>query len=174
MRLLDTMDHLIESDVTSHAFQHKNKIKVIQKIIYPTLVWRPGKTAALIRYKSLIVLASLLENTDESKFKLNQNDIQNEIENGELLKLVLQELDEDYYTDTRLLASYVLKRILSIMDDKLGDAHRRKIYEEIIKRLDDNEDKIRISICDALMSFINSMSQDYCNSNTKYLIQGKN
>jgi hypothetical protein len=62
---------------------------------------------------------------------------------GSLLPLLLQCLDEDWYSDVRYSSCYVTEQMLQLMGADLGDGARRALYPELLKRLDDSNDQVR-------------------------------
>lgn len=54
----------------------------------------------------------------------------------------------------------------------LSDESRRAIYPELLKRLDDSNNGIRIACCRALCAFVRSAGPSYCDTNSGYLAAG--
>jgi dynein assembly factor 5 len=63
----------------------------LDKVLLPPLTWRAGKTAAAVRFSAVTALATLLRRKfAPPKLVLNL------VEDGTLLPLIAQELDEDW------------------------------------------------------------------------------
>jgi HEAT repeat len=53
---------------------------------------------------------------------------------------------------------------------KLSDDQCRKLYPELIKRLDDSENKVRIAACSTLSSLVDGMPKTFDGTNVEYMI----
>ncbi|GIM04045.1 hypothetical protein Vretimale_8680 [Volvox reticuliferus] len=119
----------------------------------PPLVWQAGKTAAAVRYTAITAMATLLGKrlplpdhvlaAIEGTVAATTAAAATGKGSGDagagtgLLPLLFSALDEDWYTDMRLAACYVLEQLLEMVGPRLSDAARRAIYPELHKRLDD-------------------------------------
>lgn len=52
----------------------------------------------------------------------------------------------------------------------MKNEHRRALYPELIKRLDDSSNKVRIAVCGSLRAFVQTIGPDYCDTNTSYFV----
>lgn len=57
-----------------------------------------------------------------------------------------------------------------ISGGNLRDEERRMIYPELLKRLDDSSNQVRIAVCASLKAFVRTMPTNYCETNTSYLL----
>lgn len=167
LALLRLLDGLLESDDLRDAFRAPGAAAaVLTRLIMPPLVWRVGKVAAAVRFQAMAALATLVRRglADESTLKAA-------VEGG-LLPLLHQCLDEDWYPDVRLAAALVEKSLLDVVGGSLGDDQRRTVYVELLKRVDDSNNQVRIAACGALESFARSLDASYCDTNSGYLAAG--
>uniref|UniRef100_A0A7S3R359 Stalled ribosome sensor GCN1-like HEAT repeats region domain-containing protein n=1 Tax=Dunaliella tertiolecta TaxID=3047 RepID=A0A7S3R359_DUNTE len=76
------------------------------------------------------------------------------------------------YVDVRNMACFVIEQLLMLVGPKLNHEARRAIYPELIKRLDDSSNQVRVAACKALAVFCTTMNADYCETNSGYLAAG--
>ena len=90
----------------------------------------------------------------------------------QLLPTIHSSLEEDYYADTRLCSCHTLAALLNCIGTKLTNDQKRLVYPELVKRLDDSSDKVRIQACATLEAFVGCLEPDYCETNTGYILKG--
>lgn len=66
-----------------------------------------------------------------------------------LLAVVRSCLEEDYYVDTRRAACHVAEHLVRVAGPGLSGEQRQALYKDVLKRLDDSNDEIRIEITGA-------------------------
>ncbi len=60
-----------------------------------------------------------------------------------------------------------------VTGERLSDTARRAIYPELLKRLDDSNNGVRVAACRALVAFVSGAGgAAYCNTNSGYLAAG--
>jgi dynein assembly factor 5 len=91
---------------------------------------------------------------------------------GQLLPLVLQCLDEDWYADVRLTACAVMAQLMEALGGRLSAEQLRSVYPELLKRLDDSSNGVRVAACGALRAFVGAAGAGYCATNAGYLAAG--
>ncbi|EER19209.1 hypothetical protein Pmar_PMAR028674 [Perkinsus marinus ATCC 50983] len=123
-------------------------VTLLRGVILPNLIWRPGQANTRIRKATLVALHALFPAVDSCWMRLIAE---------ELLPLVKSCLDDSFTPDNRHLATTV---VIDIFEKMLvdGDQHcdefdaevLRECYPDMLKRLDDSVDEIRILSCRAL------------------------
>uniref|UniRef100_H2YGR6 TOG domain-containing protein n=1 Tax=Ciona savignyi TaxID=51511 RepID=H2YGR6_CIOSA len=133
--LMDTK-HTLDS---KQEFSSEHAETIITKMIGPNLVWKAGRTSAAVRTIAIATLWALLRSG------LLVQDVGCRLL-GELLPQLKSALDDDVKS-TRLTTAKVLTRFFHICGDATNvDEVLHKIYIELLKRLDDASDEIRIAI----------------------------
>ncbi len=99
---------------------------------------------------------------------------------------------QDWYTDLRNTACFVVEQLMLAVGRDMSAEARRAVYPELLKRLDDSSNQVkdnsntssrivvrpvhrsqvRVSACSALRAFCTSMPSSYCDTNSAYLVQG--
>ncbi|GIL56593.1 hypothetical protein Vafri_11934 [Volvox africanus] len=181
LALLQLVDSVLEDAERGPALATGGGQAFITEVLMPPLVWQAGKTAAAVRYTAVTAMATLLG----KRLPLPEH-VLAAIEGPPaatiaaagpgastgLLPLLFSSLDEDWYTDMRLAACYVLEQLLEMVGPGLSDAARRAIYPELHKRLDDAHNSVRVAACGALRAFVSTAGVSYCDTNTGYLVAG--
>ena len=166
LSLLRTLDAAFESREHGVAF-HGVANEVVERMISESLIWKAGKTAAAVRYAAIVCLGTMLRNDLCPK-----RDLLTAIQRGEILPQIGAALEEDFYADTRSAACHALAMLLTRCGDRLTDEHRRYVYPELLKRMDDSRDEIRIQCAGVVAAFFEAMPFDYDETNVGYLLKG--
>eukprot|EP00878_Enallax_costatus_P026780 GHUV01028775.1.p1 GENE.GHUV01028775.1~~GHUV01028775.1.p1 ORF type:complete len:191 (+),score=54.83 GHUV01028775.1:832-1404(+) len=139
-------------------------LSVLHLLVFITCL----QAAAAVRFQAITALCTLISSNLAPPEVL----LAAAASEGGLLPLLAQCLDEDWYSDVRHTACYVMQLLLEQVGSQLNDEARRAIYPELLKRLDDSSNKVRIAACAALVAFIQSAGSSYCSTNSGYLAAG--
>ncbi|GBF88618.1 hypothetical protein Rsub_01333 [Raphidocelis subcapitata] len=122
--------------------------------------------AAAVRFASVRALAAAVERrvADEGALRAA-------VDAG-LLPLLHQCLDEDWHPEVRLAAAAVEASLLAAVGRGLSDEQRRAVYTELLKRLDDSSNAVRVAACGAIAAFAGALPAHYCDANSGYLAAG--
>ncbi|CAM9262655.1 unnamed protein product, partial [Hapterophycus canaliculatus] len=60
---------------------------------------------------------------------------------------------EDHEATTRKMTCLSLKMMFQMMPGALGEEPVRLMYPELLKRLDDSNDVVRLAVCDTIAAF---------------------
>ncbi|KAK3258504.1 hypothetical protein CYMTET_32454, partial [Cymbomonas tetramitiformis] len=167
--LLKVVDQLFEDEERGSAFRSHSHDVVMQLLVAPA-VWRSGKTAAAVRYHAIRALGTFLE-----RKLITPEELHGIISQGgdvKLLSVVHTCMEEDYYADTRRVGVYALQQVLLVAGPHLDGEERRQIYPEILKRLDDSNDGIRLATTGCITAFFSTLNQSYDDTNTGYFLDG--
>ena len=168
LEMLKLLDRLLEDD-SRNAFLRGQPRRFLSEVLLPPAVWQVGKTAASIRFHAVVVLGTFfrkkLVSAEELARILDDESLQ-------LLPTLHSSLEEDYYADTRLASCHTLEALLLVIGRGLTDDQKRAVYPELLKRLDDSDDKVRIQTCATLEAFVTCLGPDYDDTNTGYLLKG--
>lgn len=124
-----------------------------------------GKTAAAVRYDALTAVYTMLRKQHVSAAQLDILLTQQ----AQLIPLVVQSMEEDWYVDTRRLACFVMSALLRLAGGRIGDETRRQIYPELNKRMDDSSNEVRIATAATIVAFAEeALPAAYCDVNSGY------
>jgi hypothetical protein len=130
-------------------------------------IWRnihpcAGKSAAAVRFAALTALHSMFckRLPDVDLTPLLEPELQ-------LVPLLVQSMDEDWYVDTRKLACCTMVAFITACGSRFSDDLRRQMYPELNKRMDDSDNEVRIAASAAMKAFaIHGIKEDYCDTNS--------
>jgi len=164
LNALQLLDTLLEDASRREALGGPRADVTLTQLLLPPLVWRAGKTAAAVRFAAITALDTMLVHKMAPAATLMRL-----VGDGTLLPLLVQSLDEDWYVDVRNTGCHVVELLLLEVGAALTHEHRRALYPELTKRLDDSSNQVRIAACAALVAFCTTMAPSYCDTNTAYL-----
>ena len=147
---------------------------VLAAMLLPNLVWRAGRVAEQVRLAAMLCVSRLLPRGLVSPTQLHGM-----IESG--LPVLLSCLDDDN-AETRGLSCETIGQVLRQLGAaRLTEANTRALYPELLKRLDDASDSVRLKVCAPLVDFLHATnystnySSDGANfdrTNFQYLLRG--
>ncbi|XP_003795509.1 dynein assembly factor 5, axonemal [Otolemur garnettii] len=157
LRAKDTVD--------SQGQFHNYLETVIKDVLVPNLQWHAGRTAAAIRTAAVSCLWALTSSEVLSAKQIQ--DMQ-----GTLMSHILTTLEEDSQM-TRLISCRIINIFLKTSDDTIDPDKFIKIYPELLKRLDDVSNDVRIAAASALITWLKCIKstngKSYYQSSIQYL-----
>ncbi|KAF6280593.1 dynein axonemal assembly factor 5 [Rhinolophus ferrumequinum] len=136
---------------------------VIKDILVPNLQWHAGRTAAAIRTAAVSCLWALLSSEVLSATQIQ--DVQQT-----LMAPVLTALEEDSQT-TRLTSCRIISVFLKTSGGATDPDKFIKIYPELLKRLDDVSNDVRLAAASALVTWLQCITKDAGKSQSQSDIQ---
>ncbi|XP_065109082.1 dynein axonemal assembly factor 5 [Paramisgurnus dabryanus] len=140
---------------------------VLQDLLLPNLVWRSGRSAAAVRTAALSCLLALLHGaTFPAEQVLSVEET--------LRTQLISALEEDSKL-ARLLACRSLHSLLKITAHQLNTDSLNKIYPELLKRVDDSSEDVRVEALRSLGTWFSSLGNNYdvhsCRPHLEFLFQ---
>jgi hypothetical protein len=80
-------------------------------------------------------------------------------------------LDEDWVNDLRFASVVACKHIISYLGEMFEDDDHKEMYTELLKRLDDSQDGIRIETCRVFEIWFDTLPLDWSRSLYEYTIK---
>merc|ERR1719171_2313269 len=90
---------------------------------------------------------------------------------SDILPILKSCLDDSWSPDNRMIACLVLSCLLQDMQAEISGEQLREVYPEMLKRLDDSNDKIRVVVCDALAVFFKCLPPKWSRSLYEYILR---
>lgn len=128
-------------------------VQAVQKLIIPNCVWQAGRTAAAVRSAAISCLWALLQSN-----LLSLQDA------GQIMKDLLTQLTsclDDHNQTTRLVSCKALQRLLMSCKESLNADMLHQVYPELLKRMDDSSDEIRIVVTKTFLAYFRAFPSDY-------------
>nr|XP_030706930.1 dynein assembly factor 5, axonemal isoform X2 [Globicephala melas] len=168
LKLFSTLSGLLlgaRETVDSQGQFHGYLDTLIKDIFVPNLQWHAGRTAAAIRTAAVSCLWALV-----SSGVLSDEQIQ-EVQEM-LMPQILTTLEEDSQM-TRLISCRIINVFLKTSDGVIDADKFIKIYPELLKRLDDVSNEVRLAATTSLATWLervgNEAGKCYYQSNIQHL-----
>jgi len=148
-RLLMSASH---SEESSKAFSSYS-VHIVRKLIIPNCVWQAGRTAAAVRSAAISCLWALL-----------QSNLLSHQDAGQVMKDLLTQLAsclDDHNQTTRLVSCKALQKLLVSCKSSFNADMLHQIYPELLKRMDDSSDEIRIVVTRTFLAYFKTFPSDY-------------
>ncbi|CAH3199000.1 unnamed protein product [Porites evermanni] len=148
-RLLMNASQSVES---KNAFS-SHSVTVVQKLVIPNCVWQAGRTAAAVRSAAISCLWALL----------NSNLLSSQYA-AQVMKDLLTQLItclDDHNQTTRLVTCKALQRLLVSCKDTFNVDMLHQIYPELLKRMDDSSDEIRVVVTKTFLAYFRAFPSKY-------------
>jgi hypothetical protein len=137
---------------------------LLDTVLIPNCTWRSGQSNNKIRKGGMICIHQLLQRHMVIPSALNAIF-------ADLLPMLKSCLDDSFSPDNRLIACLVLSGTLSGLQSEINSEQLREVYPELLKRLDDSNDKIRTAICEALTVFFKCLPHNWSRSLYEYILK---
>nr|XP_058894508.1 dynein axonemal assembly factor 5 isoform X2 [Kogia breviceps] len=168
LKLFSTLTGLLlgaRETVDSQGQLHGYLDTLIKDIFVPNLQWCAGRTAAAVRAAAVSCLWALV-----SSGVLSNEQIQ-EVQEM-LMPQILTTLEEDSQM-TRLISCRIINVFLKTSDGVIDPDKLIKIYPELLKRLDDVSNEVRLAATSTLVTWLERVSNEagkcYYQSNIQHL-----
>nr|XP_021327043.1 dynein assembly factor 5, axonemal-like isoform X2 [Danio rerio] len=126
---------------------------VLQDLFMPNLVWRSGRSAAAVRTAALSCLLAVLHG---EAFPAER--VVSAVDS--LSSLLISALEEDSKL-ARLLACRSLTSLLKITAQQISTDKLNHIYPELLKRVDDSSEDVRVEALKSLSVWFCSLGKNY-------------
>jgi dynein assembly factor 5, axonemal len=163
MDMMNLLEHfLLEKSLHSTiCFYTEIMIKLI---LLPCTEWRAGMPNVKIRKAAVICLMKLVEQELIEKDKLVGLFT-------EILNKMKSPLDDEWGNDLRFASVVFLKVLLQYLQPVLGYQELQEIYPELLKRLDDAQDGIRVETAKCFELFFDAMKDPWSSSLYDYTVK---
>lgn len=128
-------------------------VTVVKDMILPNCVWKAGRTAGAIRTTAVSCLWALLKSGVLTTEKL--------ITVTDDLMTQMKSLLEDDNNSTRLITCRVMMHIFTIAGSALDQHKLHNMYPDLLKRLDDSSDDIRVAVSKTFVAYLDCFEDQY-------------
>ncbi|XP_022319894.2 dynein axonemal assembly factor 5-like [Crassostrea virginica] len=128
-------------------------VTVVKDIIIPNCVWKAGRVAGAIRTTATSCVWALLQSGVLNKEKLFPV-----VE--DLLTQMITTMDDDNKS-TRLICCRVMTRLFDLVGVELGQDRLHNMYPDLLKRLDDSSDEVRITVSKTFLAYFDCFMNGY-------------
>jgi len=145
---------------------HCNPIakELLTTSVLPNCTWRAGQAAAMARSSAVRLMGALV------KAHAVKETYQSLLQHG-LIPLLLTALEEEE-AGTRLIACGSLTAILNLVLGDVGYEDTKRALPEVLKRLDDSRDLVRIACLETVDAMVNVVTAQNSWTYYDYIIEG--
>lgn len=163
MDMLALIEHFLSKETLQDTLFYYGEV-IIRGVLQPCIEWRSGIPTVKIREAAIICLKKLLENKliSEEDFQRNFRDLLNNLKNW---------LDDDFSSDIRYAAIVLVKVMIKFSGNNLQWDDFKEVYPELLKRLDDSQDGIRLEACKAYEAFFEFLPKDWATNLVEFMVQ---
>lgn len=161
--MLALIEHLLKQKNLHSTIIFYGEI-ILRMIIFPALSWKSGNPSQKIRKASIICFIQILEQGLIEPKKIYTNF-------GECVKRLQGCLDDDWANDLRWSSLIAMRHFMLYVKTELQKQDFSEFYADILKRLDDAQDQIRIEACKALEVFFDLLPEYWSSSLYPYTVK---
>ena len=161
--MLSLIEHLLQQPNLHSTIIFYTEI-IIKLILLPSTEWRAGIPNVSIRKGAVICLMKLLEQKLIEKEKLQPMF-------KEIINKFKSLLDDEWANEIRFAALIFIKNLISYRQDDKPHEDYVDVYPQLLMRLDDAQDGIRIECCKALEVFFEKLPNPWSSSLYEYTIK---
>jgi len=156
LRMFTLLSQLLVGSPFIEVIQRKldpHVITLIRECILPNCVWQAGRVAAAVRSASMSFLWALLQS-----FVITETHLKDVL--SEIIKQIVSCLD-DHNETSRLVAIKVVLKLLLVGKSSIHVDCLHTLYIDIMKRMDDSSDEIRVITSKCMAAFFNALPKNY-------------
>ncbi|CDW75974.1 heat repeat-containing protein 2 [Stylonychia lemnae] len=163
MDMLALVEFLLQAEQLQSNIVFYSQI-VLKMILIPSTQWKVGKPNIKIRKAAVICMIRLLEFKliDKEKLYSSFKDIMNVLKNC---------IDDDWANDLRFASVVLIKKMIEYMNEVFDEEDYKEIYPELLKRLDDSQDSIRIETANTFKVFFTYLPDPWSSSLYEYTVK---
>ena len=163
MDMLSLVEHLLTQPNLHSTIVFYSEI-IVKLILLPCTEWRTGLPNVSIRKGAVVCLLKLLDQKLIEREKLLPMF-------KEILTKMKNCLDDDWANDLRYAALVFIKNMIVYLQPILDREDYITVYPELLKRLDDAQDGVRLETCKALEAFFEKLPNPWSSSLYEYSIK---
>jgi dynein assembly factor 5 len=137
---------------------------ILKMILIPSTVWKVGSPNIKIRKASVICMIRMIDNNLISPEKLN-NSFKG------IMGVLKNCIDDDWANDLRFTSVIMIRKMIEYLKGVLTDEEYKDIYPELLKRLDDSQDGIRIATAESFQVFFKALPDHWSSSLYEYSVK---
>ncbi|CAM9588368.1 unnamed protein product [Ectocarpus sp. 6 AP-2014] len=146
LSMLALLECVVKHDGVTEESLRPHAETLLKEMVLPNAVWRAGLVAATVRKVAIAVLYTALRG--------NKVGVEAVYASAEQVLPVLKTNLEDHEATTRQITCLSLEMMFRMIPGALGDEPVRLIYPELLKRLDDSNDTVRMAVCGTIAAFL--------------------
>lgn len=164
MDMLSLTEHFLRTESLHSTIVFYSEI-ILKMILLPNMQWAVGIPSQSIRQASVVCTKTLLSQRLIEGVKLHQN-------YTELVNALKNCFDDDWVAQLRFASVILMRQIIEYVDEEIDYEDFKLVYPELLKRLDDSQDGIRIETCKTFESFFKVLPDPWSGALYEYTVKG--
>lgn len=133
-------------------------------VLIPAMEWKVGKPNIKIRKAAVICIMRILEYKLIEKEKLYQS-----FKN--IMRVLKNCIEDDWASDIRFACVVFVRFLIEYLSPVFDDEDYKEIYPELLKRLDDSQDGIRVQTAKVFEVFFDNLPTPWSSSLYEYTVK---
>lgn len=163
MDMLSLVEHFLNQEELHSTICYYSEI-ILKMILIPSIAWMVGKPNVQTRKAAIICTMRLIEKKLIEPEKLQENF-------KSMFGYMKNCLDDDWQNDIRFASVVMLKHLLPYLKGTFDYDDYKELYVELLKRLDDAQDGIRIETCKVFELFFEQLPDPWSSSLYEYCVK---
>ncbi|TNV72368.1 hypothetical protein FGO68_gene7948 [Halteria grandinella] len=163
MDMLALIEFLLSQEILAETIFFYAEI-ILKMILIPSTVWKVGSPNVKIRKASVICMIRMIDNKLVSPEKLNNSF-------KAILGVLKNCIDDDWANDLRFTSVIMIRKLIQYLSPVFTDEDYKEIYPELLKRLDDSQDGIRIATAETFQVFFRALPDPWSSSLYEYTVK---
>jgi dynein assembly factor 5 len=163
MDMLALVEFLMSQEILSDTISFYSEI-ILKLILIPSTVWKIGSPNVKIRKAAVICMIRMIDNKliREEKLRDNFKAVMGVLKNC---------IDDDWANDLRFTSVVLIRKLIEYLHTVFDDEDYKEIYPELLKRLDDSQDGIRVATAETFQVFFKHLPDPWSSSLYEYTIK---
>ena len=163
MDMLALVEFLLSQDILAEIISFYSEI-ILKMILIPSTMWKVGSPNIKIRKAAVICMIRMIDNKLISPVKLNNSF-------KAIMGVLKNCIDDDWANDLRFTSVVLIRKIIEFLHEVFTDEEYKDIYPELLKRLDDSQDGIRIATAETFQVFFRRLPDPWSSSLYEYSVK---
>lgn len=163
MDMLGLIEHFLDKESLQDTLVYYGEV-IIDGVLQPCIEWRAGIPNVKIREAAIICTKKLIEKklVTSEDFQRAYMKVFNNLKNC---------LDDEFSSDIRFASIVLLKSMIEYSGKYFKYDDYKETYPELLRRLDDSQDAIRIEASKAFEAFFTYLPQDWAHNLFDYMME---
>lgn len=163
--MLSLVEHFLKTENLHSTIVFYSEI-IVKMILTPCLKWSAGLPHNSIRKAAIVCMMCLLNNNLIESVKLYQNF-------NDIFTYLKSCLDDDWMNELRFASVLLMRKIMEYIKEDIDYEIFKQLYEQLLKRLDDAQDGIRIETAKTFELFFELLKVgEWSDSLYEYTVKG--
>lgn len=163
MDMIALIEHFLKTESLHSTIVFYSEI-ILKMVLVPSFAWSTGIPSQSIRKAAVVCMMAMLNNRLIETSKLHQNF-------KDIIKQLKNCLEDDWVAELRYASVILLRKLMEYAREDLDFDDFKEIYPDLLKRLDDAQDGIRIETAKNFELFFELVPNPWSSSLYEYSVK---